>query len=587
MRTNLEDNLARRMRHLSPQFEAVRFALTGSFVIPTDGAMMQFLDAGLANRTVFLPVKAAAGGQLYIIANIGAANDLNVVDDLGVAVGTVRVTEMGLFVSYAGGWRFLVAPPETAPTDAEFITASANAILSAERLLTDTATVAWDFATAAQAKAGIVDNSVTYAKFQQVAASSLVGNFSGALANAGAVTIGSSLVFNGADAGALERSALTGGDVTSPLNSNVLTLVNIPSGTPMAGSLLATVIAAPGVPAAGKASVYVDSTNKNLASKADTGQVYITVGPSSGAANQFATGISSAGVISYAQPTQANISGLGTGDSPQFTAVNIGHASDTTLTRVSAGVAAIEGSNILLASGIGSIVQGFDTTLNALAAFTTNGLMTQTAGDTFTGRTLTGTAAEITVTNGNGVSGNPTVSLPAALTLTGKTITGGTFVAPVFSDASISVNSVAVFPGLFSRVSTQFDKTSDTTLANVTGLSATVAAAGVYCIRAVLFTSANIAGGVKSAISGTATATSFAASIMTFDLTGSANKQDFVTALGSSSGITTATAAKIVIDGTIVVNAGGTITVQFAQNASNAAASSVLVGSYLDLQRHS
>ena len=43
--------------------------------------------------------------------------------------------------------------------------------------------------------------------------------------------------------------------------------------------------------------------------------------------------------------------GLGTGDSPQFTAVNVGHASDTTVTRVSAGVAAIEGLNIARATG--------------------------------------------------------------------------------------------------------------------------------------------------------------------------------------------------------------------------------------------
>jgi len=40
--------------------------------------------------------------------------------------------------------------------------------------------------------------------------------------------------------------------------------------------------------------------------------------------------------------------GLGTGDSPQFTAVNIGHASDTTLARVSAGLASIEGDTIAL-----------------------------------------------------------------------------------------------------------------------------------------------------------------------------------------------------------------------------------------------
>ena len=38
--------------------------------------------------------------------------------------------------------------------------------------------------------------------------------------------------------------------------------------------------------------------------------------------------------------------GLGTSDSPQFSGINLGHASDTTLTRVSAGVAAIEGVNI-------------------------------------------------------------------------------------------------------------------------------------------------------------------------------------------------------------------------------------------------
>ena len=63
--------------------------------------------------------------------------------------------------------------------------------------------------------------------------------------------------------------------------------------------------------------------------------------------------------------------GVGSSDSPQFTAVNIGHATDTTLTRVSAGVAAIEGSNILLASGLGSITQAYDATLASIAALGT------------------------------------------------------------------------------------------------------------------------------------------------------------------------------------------------------------------------
>jgi hypothetical protein len=55
--------------------------------------------------------------------------------------------------------------------------------------------------------------------------------------------------------------------------------------------------------------------------------------------------------------------------------------------------------------------QPLDSTLTALAAYNTNGLITQTAADTFTGRTLTGPVAGITVTNGNGVSGNPTLAL--------------------------------------------------------------------------------------------------------------------------------------------------------------------------------
>ena len=67
--------------------------------------------------------------------------------------------------------------------------------------------------------------------------------------------------------------------------------------------------------------------------------------------------------------------------------------------------------------------QNADPTLTALAAHNINGILTQTAADTFTGRTITGTANQITVTNGNGVSGNPTLSLPNAITLPG-TITG-------------------------------------------------------------------------------------------------------------------------------------------------------------------
>lgn len=105
---------------------------------------------------------------------------------------------------------------------------------------------------------------------------------------------------------------------------------------------------------------------------------------------------------------QAGTVGLTTADSPQFAAVNIGHATDTTVTRVSAGVIAVEGVNVLTtATG-----QPLDATLTALAAYNTNGIICQTTADTFAGRTLTGTANQISVSNGDGVSGNPTLSLP-------------------------------------------------------------------------------------------------------------------------------------------------------------------------------
>lgn len=66
----------------------------------------------------------------------------------------------------------------------------------------------------------------------------------------------------------------------------------------------------------------------------------------------------------------------------------------------------------LLAYTTGDIgAQPVDSTLTAVAAYNTNGLFTQTAADTFVGRTITGPASGISVTNGDGVSGNPTIAL--------------------------------------------------------------------------------------------------------------------------------------------------------------------------------
>jgi hypothetical protein len=55
--------------------------------------------------------------------------------------------------------------------------------------------------------------------------------------------------------------------------------------------------------------------------------------------------------------------------------------------------------------------QPLDDTLTALADYNTDGILVQTAADTFAGRTLTAPAAGLTITNPAGIAGNPTFAL--------------------------------------------------------------------------------------------------------------------------------------------------------------------------------
>ncbi len=65
--------------------------------------------------------------------------------------------------------------------------------------------------------------------------------------------------------------------------------------------------------------------------------------------------------------------------------------------------------------------------LAALEGLAGTGIAVRTGADAWAQRSVAGTADEITATNGDGVAGNPTLSLPSALTFTGKTITGGVY----------------------------------------------------------------------------------------------------------------------------------------------------------------
>ena len=106
----------------------------------------------------------------------------------------------------------------------------------------------------------------------------------------------------------------------------------------------------------------------------------------------------------------------------------------------------IGGKYIVVDSDIGSAVQAYDAGLANLASFNTNGLLVQSANNTFVGRTITGTANKITVTNGDGVSGNPTITLPDDLDLgAGTSITAGTIYTDTIKHSNEGANPAIAF----------------------------------------------------------------------------------------------------------------------------------------------
>lgn len=137
------------------------------------------------------------------------------------------------------------------------------------------------------------------------------------------------------------------------------------------------------------------------------------------------------------------------------------------------------------------------------------------------------------------------------------------------------------FPVSDKRVSTQFDATNNTTLANVTGLSIALTAGKTYAVEAWLDTSSANPGGIKMCFAGTATLTAMAVQALVFDA-GVLISQTRATALTVVfANSVTVTGALVLVRGFVTCNAAGTLTVQFAQSFSTVAPSSVLVGSFL------
>lgn len=134
------------------------------------------------------------------------------------------------------------------------------------------------------------------------------------------------------------------------------------------------------------------------------------------------------------------------------------------------------------------------------------------------------------------------------------------------------------------RVATDVSSTS-TTLAAVTGLTATLEASKTYTFRAVLFFDADAVGGHKYAMGGTATATSIIYHTTSLcDASGLNVISERETALGSTASQAGCVAGKTIIEGTITTSAAGTILPQFAQLAAGGT-SAVKAGSIFHVER--
>lgn len=164
-----------------------------------------------------------------------------------------------------------------------------------------------------------------------------------------------------------------------------------------------------------------------------SGDIYVCKDATTGAAvwirqQNYSTNLASIAGLTMTTNSLAYATGAGTFAVTSFTPLAQSLVGGTTTASMQSTLALVPGTN----------VQAYSANLSALSSYNTNGILVQTAANTFAGRSIAGTGNQITVTNGDGVAGNPTLSLPTSLTFTGFTITNGTFSSPTINSATIS-----------------------------------------------------------------------------------------------------------------------------------------------------
>ena len=189
----------------------------------------------------------------------------------------------------------------------------------------------------------------------------------------------------------------------------------------------------------------------------------------------------------------------------------------------------------------------------------------------------------------------PLVTTTQTQTLTNKTLTTPTITTPTITSGVLtSTTSPSTIGGQIQSdikvLAANAAFTSNVTLTNLTGMSWTVVAGATYKFRVVLPATMTTNGGLSVAFKYT-TATLTSIQVQTYAATASDN----TTAVSTQSTTTadqtkffdskTAAYTLVVLEGTLVVNAGGTLAVQVAQNTSHADTTTVLLGAFAELVR--
>lgn len=308
-----------------------------------------------------------------------------------------------------------------------------------------------------------------------------------------------------------------------------------------------------------------------------------------------ALGTPSSGTLTNATglPISTGVSGLGTGAATAL-GTNVGSSGAFVTNGGALGTPSsgtlTNATGLPISTGVSGLGTGCATFLGTASSANLRGCLTDESGTGvayFQGGDLgtpsAGVGTNLTSLNATQLTSGavPAARMPA---LTGDCTTSAGAVAVTCTQSAGDYSVVGILKtGGDVRTTSQFDVTSSTTLANVPGLSVTVASSTTYGFEAFLFFTANAASGVKSTISGTATATA----VVYFEEIINSGSGGYAglgrhTSLGSVvTGSTGATDGYIRQRGTITVNAGGTLTAQFAQNVSGGTASSVLIGSQM------